>query len=51
VTYATQTQLEEVAYVALHFHWPFEEILDLEHPMRQQLVGLIGDLVAPADED
>jgi hypothetical protein len=50
VTYATQTLLEEVAYVALHFHWPFEEILDLEHPMRRQFVGLIGDLVAP-DED
>jgi hypothetical protein len=50
VTYAAQTLLEEVAYVALHFHWPFQEILDLEHPTRQQFVELIGDLVAPADE-
>jgi hypothetical protein len=50
VTYAADTLLEEVAYVALHFHWSFEEILDLEHPVRQQFVRLIGDLVSPPEE-
>lgn len=33
---------EEVAFVAYHFHWPFEEILDLEHPLRQRFVDEIG---------
>jgi hypothetical protein len=50
VTYAADVLLEEVAYVALNFHWSFGEILDLEHPTRQQLVSVIGDLVTRADE-
>jgi len=29
VTYATDRLFEEVAYVAYHFHWSFEEILEL----------------------
>jgi hypothetical protein len=50
VTYAADVLLEEVAYVALNFHWPFGEILDLEHPTRQQFVAVIGDLATRADE-
>ena len=34
MTYATDRLYEEVAYVAYHFHWSLEEILDLEHPER-----------------
>ena len=33
MTYATDRLYEEVAYVAYHFHWSFDEILDLEHPL------------------
>jgi hypothetical protein len=44
VTYATDRLYEEVAYVAFHFHWPLEEILDLEHPERQRFVEEIGRL-------
>jgi len=29
---------EEVAYLAYHFHWPLNEILDLDHEERQQWV-------------
>jgi hypothetical protein len=50
VTYAADILLEEVAYVALNFHWSFGEILDLEHPTRRQLVTVIGDLATRADE-
>ena len=50
MTYAADVLLEEVAYVALNFHWSFGEILDLEHPTRQQLVTVIGDLAARAEE-
>src|SRR5204862_8145242 len=42
MTYASDQLLEEVAYVAYHFHWPFEEILDLEHPLRRRFVEEIG---------
>jgi hypothetical protein len=44
VTYAADRLLEEVAYVAYHFHWSLEEILDLEHPIRQQFVEEIGQI-------
>jgi hypothetical protein len=38
VTYGTERVVEEVSYVALHFHWPLAEILDLEHPDRRRFV-------------
>jgi hypothetical protein len=42
VTYATGRLHEEVAYVAYHFHWTFDDILDLEHPLRRQYVEEIA---------
>jgi hypothetical protein len=42
VTYATDRLFEEIAYVAYHLHWPFEEILDMEHPIRQRFVDEIA---------
>jgi hypothetical protein len=42
VTYGTEPLLAEVSYVAYHFHWPLDEILDLEHPLRQAFVAEIG---------
>jgi hypothetical protein len=44
VTYAADRLYEEVAYVAYHFHWSLDAILDLEHPLRQRFVGEIGQL-------
>jgi hypothetical protein len=44
VTYATDRLFEEVAYVAYHFHWSLEEILDLEHPDRQRYVREISSI-------
>jgi hypothetical protein len=44
VTYAADRLYEEVAYVAYHFHWSLEEILDLEHPLRQRFVTEIGQI-------
>jgi uncharacterized protein DUF6760 len=40
--YASDRMFEEIAYVAYHLHWPLDEILDLEHPMRQRFVEEIG---------
>jgi hypothetical protein len=42
VTYGEERLFEEVAYIAYHFHWPLEEIVDLEHPLRQRFVDEIG---------
>ncbi|MBM7789970.1 DUF6760 family protein [Tenggerimyces flavus] len=42
MTYATSRLHEEVAYVAYHFHWAMDEILDLEHPLRRQYVEEIA---------
>lgn len=36
--------LEEVAYVAFHFHWPHEEIMGLEHRERRRWVHEIAKL-------
>ena len=47
----TQNLLEEVSYVAYHFHWPFGEILDLEHPLRRAFVGQIGQINARVAAD
>lgn len=33
---------EEVAYLAYYLHWPLDEVLDLEHPLRQRFVEEIG---------
>ena len=35
---------EEVAYVAYHFHWPYHEIMQLDHRERQRWVTEIGTL-------
>ena len=42
MTYAPDRLYEEVAYVAYHFHWSMDEILDMEHPLRERFVGEIG---------
>ena len=48
MTYPAETIYEEVAYVAYHFHWSREEILDLEHAERARYVDQIGRLAARA---
>jgi hypothetical protein len=42
VTYAADKLYTEVAYVAYHFHWAFEDLLDMEHPLRRRFVSEIG---------
>ena len=46
MTYGTDLLMEEVSYVAYHFHWPFDQILDLEHPLRRDFVGRIAGMNA-----
>src|SRR5690606_3204684 len=44
VTYAPESIYEEVAYVAYHFHWPLDDILDLEHAQRLRYVREIAQI-------
>ncbi len=44
MTYAPDRLFEEVAYVSYHFHWSLEEILSLEHGMRQRFVEEIASI-------
>ena len=44
MTYAIDRLYEEVAYVAYHFHWPLDEILELEHSTRQRFIEEIGQI-------
>ena len=42
MTYAAEDLWREAAYVAYHFHWGLDEILDLEHPLRRRFVSEIS---------
>ena len=42
MTYSTDRIHEEVAYVAYHFHWSLDDLLDLEHVERHRFVGEIA---------
>lgn len=33
---------EEVAFIAYHFHWPYDQIMRLEHRDRQRWVSEIS---------
>ncbi|HMC38110.1 MAG TPA: DUF6760 family protein [Acidimicrobiales bacterium] len=44
MTYTADRLFEEVAYVAYHFHWSLDEILDLEHPVRRRFVEEIAKI-------
>ncbi|MGH2707356.1 MAG: DUF6760 family protein [Actinomycetota bacterium] len=39
--YPVDRLYEEVAFVAYHFHWSLDDILDLEHPLRRRFVSQI----------
>jgi Family of unknown function (DUF6760) len=35
---------EEVAYIAYHFHWPYDQIMGLEHLERQRWVSEVAKI-------
>jgi hypothetical protein len=41
-SYPADRLREEVAYLAFHFHWSYEQIMSLEHRDRQQWVSEIA---------
>jgi hypothetical protein len=51
MTYAVDRLWEEVAYVAYYLHWSLDSILDLEHPVRQQVINQVGRIHERMAED
>ncbi len=51
MTYAADRIYEEVAYVAYHFHWPLDDILDMEHQQRLRFVGEIASINTRLTQD
>ncbi len=47
MTYANDRLYQELAYVAFHFHWSLDELLDLEHAERTRFVDEIRRLDVP----
>ena len=35
--YSSERLFEQVAYVAYHFHWPYEQVMQMDHVERQRL--------------
>ena len=40
--YPSERLSEEVAYIAYYFHWPYDEIMSMEHLERRQWVSEIA---------
>ncbi|MEV5274054.1 DUF6760 family protein [Streptomyces werraensis] len=51
MTYATDRLHEEIAYLAYHFHWSLEDILDLEHGDRRRYAEQITAFVTRASAE
>lgn len=49
--YAAQRLWEELVYVAYYLHWSFDEVLDLEHPVRQRVITEIGKIHSASTAD
>ncbi len=44
ISYPSDTLYEEVAFIAYHFHWSQDDILNLEHITRQRWVAEINKI-------
>jgi hypothetical protein len=44
IGYPLDRLYEEVAYIAYHFHWSLDEILNMEHSERQSWLEQIGSI-------
>ena len=42
--YPSDRLFEEVAYIAYHFHWSYEQIMSLEHQERKRWVDEIAKI-------
>jgi len=50
IGYPPERIFEEVAYIAYHFHWPYDQIMHFEHHERQRWVAEISKINDRFDE-
>lgn len=49
--YPSDRLFEEVAYLAYYFHWPYDEVLRLEHRDRQRWVAEVARINRRLNEE
>ena len=49
--YPSERLFEEVAYLAYHFHWPYEQIMQFDHLERQQWVEEVAKINRRLNEE
>ena len=49
--YPSDDLFEEVAYIAYHFHWPYGQIMSLEHQDRRRWVAEIAKINRRLNEE
>jgi len=42
IVYPLARLYEEIAYLAYHLHWPYEELLHMEHAERQRWLDQVA---------
>ena len=42
--YPPERLLEEVAYLSYHFHWSYEQVMNMEHWERQQWTTQVAQI-------
>jgi hypothetical protein len=42
---------EEVAYLSYHFHWPYRQVMQLDHRERQRWVGELARINQRLNEE
>jgi hypothetical protein len=50
VGYPLEQLNEEVAYIAYYFHWPLQDVLEMEHHDRRQWAMKIAEINRKANE-
>ena len=44
IGYPLSRLFEEVAFIAYHFHWPYDQIMDMDHKERQRWVSEVAQI-------
>lgn len=51
IGYPSERLFEEVAYIAYHFHWPHDQIMEMEHRDRRRWVDEIARINRRLNEE
>ena len=51
IGHPSEELLEEVAYIAYHFHWPYDDVMGLDHLERRRWVAEISKINERLNEE